>query len=157
MTLNERIESAEPLELTVINYQILIYCIDEAMKLPVKSKECVAALDRARECVAALYMTLNMDVEFSQDLEGLYLFINSMLIKAEFAREVDVRNDELKKARDIADGLLESWQALLDDPDLAKKLEAQASGAQVYAGLTYGADGQLTEFEDFDPEGGYKA
>lgn len=157
MSLEERIESADPLELIVINYQILIHCIDEAMKLPVKGKEAVAALDRARESVAALYMSLDMNVEFSQDLEGLYLFINSMLIKAEFAREKDPRNEGLKKARDIAAGLLESWQTLLDDPDLAKKLEAQAAGAQVYTGLTYGAGGQLTEFEDFDPEGGYKA
>jgi len=157
LTLKERIENASPLELTVINYELLIADIEEAMKTEPKSEACINALNRARECVAALYMTLNMDIEFAQDLEGLYLFVNSMLIRAEFERDEDGKNSHLTHAHTIAKELLSSWQTLLDDPDLAKKIEAEAAGAQIYAGLTYGADGQLTEFEDFDPDGGYKA
>ena len=156
LSLNERIENASPLELTVINYELVIANIDKAIKAAPKSAACVAALDKAREGIAALYMSLDMDIEFSQDLEGLYLFVNSVLIQAEFARSKEEKDKELAHARTICAELLSSWQALLDDPDLEKKLEAEAAGAQVYAGLTYGAGGQLTEFEDFDPDGGYK-
>jgi len=157
MTLEERILNANPLELTVINYEILIANIDAAMDAKPKSEKCTHALDKARECVAALYMTLDMEIEFSQDLEGLYLFINSALIRAEFARDKKERNEGLEHARNICAELLSSWQALLDDPELEEKLIAEAQKAQVYTGLTYGAGGQLTEFEDFDPDAGYKA
>jgi len=156
MGIEERITNASPLELTVINYEILLANIDKALAAEAKSDKASYALDKARECIAALYMTLDMDIEFSQDLEGIYLFVNSVLIRADFERDKKVRSEELNHARNICAELLSSWQALLDDPDLEERLIAEAGGPQVYTGLTYGPDGQLTEYEDFDPDGGYK-
>jgi len=156
MSIEERILEASPLELCVINYELLLDNIDKALAAPPKSDKASASLDKARECVAALYMTLDMDIEFSQDLEGLYLFINSVLIRADFERDKLKRDEDLKHARNICAELLSSWQALLDDPELEERLIAEAQGAQIYTGLTYGPDGQLTEYEDFDPDGGYK-
>ncbi|MCL2168673.1 MAG: flagellar protein FliS [Defluviitaleaceae bacterium] len=156
MTIAERIENASPLELTVITHEILLERIDAAIKAAPRSQECEDALDKARDCVASLYETLNMEIEFSGDLADLYLYVNGVLINAGVIREMDAKNSELSSVRRIIAELSEAWQALFDDPDLPNKLKAEAENPQIFAGLTYGADGQLTEFQDFDPDGGYK-
>jgi hypothetical protein len=49
--------------------------------------------------------------------------------------------------------LLSAWEALLGHDCI---LESLGDERKIFAGLTYGPDGQLNEYEAFDPEGGYK-
>jgi len=144
------VNNASPLELTIINYKLLLGRIDEAISANAKSDNLAVALQKARDCVGVLYETLDMGVEFSYDLADLYMYINGALIRAGFLRDNDEKNEALNHAKNIAAELMSAWENITED-----EKTSQPQG-NVYAGLTYGADGQLTEFEDFDPDGGYK-
>jgi len=150
----KRIEQATPLQLTLINYELLLHAIDDARAAAAKSDDCKIALDKARECLATLYTTLDMDVEFSKDLANLYLFVNQSIIHAGLKRSDDEKNQLLDDAFQIMTQLSAAWLTLADDENLADKL---ADGERRFAGLTYGKDGQLEEYQDFDPDRGYKA
>jgi len=149
----EKIENANPLELCIINHLLLLQNVDKAISASAESKECSAALKKARECLAVLYETLDMEVEMAQDLAIMYMIINRVLIRSEFLTENDEKNDNLNHAHHIITQLLSSWTFLHENAD---HLARQAESGQIIAGLTYGADGQLTEFEDYDPKGGYE-
>ena len=152
--LEDKINNASPLELTVINFQLLLGRIDDAIKAKAKSEACTQALKKAQDCLAMLYENLNMDVEISHDFAKLYLLVNSILIQAEFKRTNDEKNEELTHAHKIISELMSAWQAVLDDPSLVEK--SLAGGGQSFVGLTYGADGKLNEYDDYDPKGGYE-
>lgn len=152
----EKIETANPLELTIINYQLLLARIDEAIAAPAKSEARSAALRRAQNCLNVLYETLNMDVELSRDFAAIYLFVNGVLIRADFERDAATKDVELTQARQMMSEMMEAWQTLLEDVPLLESLAHQAQSSQLFAGLTYGPGGQLNEYEDFDPESGYK-
>jgi len=154
--LTKRIEEATPLQLTIINYELLLKSIEEARQTAAKSTHCAAALDKARECLAQLYTTLDMDIEFSKDLMDLYLFVNRSLIHAGIQRNEDEKNQLLTDAAAIVTGLLNAWKTLDADEHLLEKLVGK-DAEQIIAGLTYGKDGKLEEFQDFDPSRGYKA
>ena len=151
----KRIENANPLQLTLINHELLLYFMDEASAATAGTPECTAALERARAALAELHAALDMDIEFSNDLGNLYLFVNKCLIHAGIKQNDDEKNNELTQGRGIITELLAAWQTLESDKNLQQRI-ADAS-QRVFAGLTYGKDGQLEEYQDFDPNSGYKA
>jgi len=130
--------------------------MDEASAAAARTPELAAALKSAQNAVAELHASLDMDIEFSKDLGNLYIYINKCLIHAGVKREGydDDKNAQLSDARGIVTELLKAWQTLETDEDLYEKL--LGSNQKIFAGLTYGKDGQLSEFQDFDPDGGYK-
>ncbi|MCL2349870.1 MAG: flagellar protein FliS [Defluviitaleaceae bacterium] len=150
-----QIEAANPVELLIINYELLIDNIDAAIRAKAKSGACDKSLAKARECIAVLYENLDLSIEIARDFASIYMFVNGVLIRAGFARSDEEKNSELSHARNIMAELMATWQELLEN---AVELLAapEATSTQLYAGLTYGPGGELTEFEDFDPESGYK-
>lgn len=152
----KRIEGATPLQLTVINYELLLANMEKARKGSARSAESAVALDKAKECLAQLYVTLDMDIEFSKDLSDLYLYVNRALIHAGMKRTDQEKNELLEDAISIVTKLLEAWQTLAADDGLLERLVGSES-QQIFAGLTYGKDGKLEEYQDFDPNRGYKA
>ncbi|MCL2234976.1 MAG: flagellar protein FliS [Defluviitaleaceae bacterium] len=149
----EKIENANPLELCIINHLLLIQNVDNAIDAPASSPEMSKALEKAKACLAVLFETLDMDVELSDDLAIMYLIINRVLIRVEFLEDNEEKNQNLNHARHIVSEMMSSWVFLHENADYLAK---QAESGQIIAGLTYGADGQLTEFEDYDPKGGYE-
>jgi len=150
----KRIEEATPLQLILINYELLLRAMDDARAAAAKSPECIAALDKSRECLAQLYTALDMDIEFSKDLASLYLFVNQSIIHAAMKRRDSDKNQLLFDAYEIVQQLAAAWQALAADdslPQTAPETERR------FAGLTYDKDGNLSEYQDFDPNRGYKA
>ena len=152
----KRIEDATPLQLTVINYELLLDNMEEARKAEARSVGSTLALDKAKECLAQLYATLDMDIEFSKDLSDLYLYVNRALIHAGMKRTNEEKNELLEDASGIVKGLLGAWQTLADDDGLLERLLG-SENQQIFAGLTYGKDGKLEEYQDIDPNRGYKA
>lgn len=148
-----KIENSNPLELCIINHLLLLQNVDKAISAPAESEECSTALKKARECLAVLYETLDMGIEISQDLAIMYMIINRVLIRCEFLSDNQEKNDNLNHAHHIITQLLSSWTFLHENAD---HLAKQAESGKIIAGLTYGADGKLTEFEDYDPKGGYE-
>jgi len=147
----EMVNSATPLELTIINHELLIQNIDNAIATKPRSEQLSAALQKAKECAAVLYESLNLDVEFSYDLAELYVFINVSLTRAGFETSIEEKNEVLGNIKHIVTELMGAWQTI--DPEDVKK---QAASGTIYTGLTYDADGNLTEYDDYDPDGGYK-
>ena len=149
-----RIENATPMQLTIINYELLLFFMDEASVATAGTPECAAALESTRKALAELHAALDMDIEFSQDLGNLYIFVNKCLIHAGMKRSNDEKNSQLAEGRGIVAELLEAWQTLDADKDLCKRL--LESDQKIFAGLTYGRDGKMEEYQDFDPNRGYK-
>lgn len=154
----KRIEDATPLQLTIINYELLLENIAAATNAKPRSTECSTALDKARECLSLLYTTLDMDIDFSKDLAELYLFVNRCLIQAGMKRNDEEKNPLLADATNIITEMLGAWQTLAADDNLLEKLLG-ADSQQVIAGLTYGKDGKAVEYhdQDYDPNRGYRA
>lgn len=142
--LRQRIEKANPLELTIINHEIILIYID------------AGEYENARAALAELHAALNMDVEFSRDLGNLYLYINKCLIHGAMKRDKPARDSLLDECRKIITNLMDAWKQLAAMGNTASANPANAS-QRIFAGLTYGRDGQLVEYEDFDPDKGYKA
>ena len=155
----KRIEDATPLQLTIINYELLLENIAAATKAEPRSAGCNAALDKARECLSLLYTTLDMDIDFSKDLAELYLFVNQCLIQAGMKRNAEDKNLLLADATNIITEMMGAWQTLAADENLLEKLLGAEQQQQIYAGLTYGKDGKAVEYhdQDYDPNRGYKA
>ena len=151
----EQIENATPLQLIIINYELLLAHINDATQKKARTKEAEAAIEKARKCVEELHASLSLEVEFSLDLANLYLYINKLLIHAGMKRDDDEKNRLLHEAAKIAGGLFDAWCKLEADVKLLEK--AAANTPPIFAGLTYGKDGQLNEFEDEDPNRGYRA
>ena len=149
----EKIENATPLELCIINHLLLIQNVDNAINAPAASPEMSKALEKAKACLAVLFETLDMEVELSDDLAIMYLIINRVLIRVEFLDDNEEKNENLNHARHIVSEMMSSWVFLRENADYLAK---QAESGQIIAGLTYGPDGRLTEFEDYDPKGGYE-
>ena len=151
----KRINNATPMQLVVINYELLLYFMDEASAAAAGTPECAAALEQARAALAELHAALDMNIEFSKDLGNLYLFVNKCIIHAGLKQTDDEKNNQLTDGRGIITGLLEAWQTLEADESLHQRFAD--SSQTIFAGLTYGKDGQLEEYQDFDPNSGYKA
>jgi flagellin-specific chaperone FliS len=149
-----RIENATPMQLVVINYELLLFFMDEASAVAAGTPACTTALESARAATAELHAALDMDIEFSKDLGNLYIFINKCLIHAGMKRTDEEKNALLAEARHVASELFEAWQTLDSDPKLYERL--LGSSQKIFAGLTYGKDGKLEEYQDFDPDRGYK-
>jgi flagellin-specific chaperone FliS len=152
----KRINQATPLQLTVINHELLLVFMDEASAAAAGTAECAEALKSAQAAIAELHAALDMDIEFSKDLGNLYIFVNKCLIHAGMKRagQNDEKDARLAEARGIVTELLAAWQALDADKGLYERL--LGDGQKIFAGLTYGKDGQLEEYQDFDPDRGYK-
>jgi len=150
----DRIENATPMQLVVINYELLLFFMDEASVAAAGTPQCAAALESARASVAELHAALDMSIEFSKDLGNLYIFINRCLIHAGMKKTNDEKNALLTEARGIVSELHASWQTLNADPSLYERIIGD--NQKIFAGLTYGKDGRLEEYQDFDPNRGYK-
>jgi len=148
----EKILNAAPIELTIINHELLIQNIDKALKASPKSGALTAALKKSRDTLAVLYETLNMNVNLSQDLATLYLFINSILIKTAFINDNDEKDEALTCAKRITQELLEAWQTVHQSPHPQRPI------GEIFAGLTYDKHGNLSEYneQDYNPNSGYK-
>jgi flagellin-specific chaperone FliS len=150
--MKDKILNATPLELTIINHELLLDRINQAMEASPKSEALTTALKKSRDALAVLYETLDMRIELSEDLESLYLFINSLLIKSDFIRDDTEKTQTLSHAKQIIEELLSAWRALHQNPSLQKP------APQIITGLTYDKHGNLTEYhaQDYDPHSGYK-
>jgi len=150
----KKIGAATPLELTLINHELLLANMEDAMAAAAQSAECKTALDAARECLAALFLTLDMDLEISKDLGALYMFVNKTIIHAGIKRRDNEKNPLLAVAIDIMTQMQAAWRALEKD-ETAGAVIAQRQ--KIVEELLSGKGHLIEEYEDFNPNRGYKA
>ena len=133
---HQRIVSASQNDLVVINYEMLMAELDEAIeKFDLESMTAYnTAMTRATKLLNELSQNLDFAYEISKDLMSLYIFVNKKFIEASTENSVQ----PLHTAQDVLSSLLVGWKE-------ANKTEANdtpviQNSQQLYAGLTYGKD-----------------
>ena len=147
-----RITTSTPLQLVVLNYELVLFYMDEAKEALAQNdeKQFRKHLSGAQNMLNELSSSLNMSTELSWELLSLYLFVNKLLAQAAASREPKHLDD----AAQILNNILVAWRALeQQETDKAPVLE---NSQQVFAGLTYGRAG-LDEFVPTDVARGFKA
>lgn len=133
---HQRIVSASQNDLVVINYEMLMAELDEAIeKFDLEDMTAYnTSMTRATKLLNELSQNLDFTYDISKDLMSLYIFVNKKFIEASTENSVQ----PLHTAQDVLSSLLVGWKE-------ANKSEANntpviQNSQQLYAGLTYGKD-----------------
>ena len=149
-----RITSATPVQLVVINHQILLDFIAGAIEAS-SGEAFEGNINKAKDALAQLMSGLNFESEIAHDLFDLYLYAGRLLNHALFSRDPEASAKDLNEVLGIFQNLLEGWEAIADTPSQTEQ-GPQNDSPQVYAGLTYEKDG-LSEYVVQDDSRGFKA
>ena len=145
-----RIVNANRKELLIINYEMLMAEIEEAIEA-LEIEEAFRfekAMHMAQKLLRELSDGLNFEYEISKGLMSLYIYMNKLFVDA----QIHDRIEPLQEAMKVINILLEGWnQAEMEDEG-----PVIGNGQKVYAGLTYGK-ANLNESVDSIPNRGYKA
>ncbi len=145
-----RIANATPLKLTIITYELTLAYIAEAADSETE-KEVGSAVTKARAFLADLRNSLDMSYEISGSLMPLYIYVDKLLAANLYSKNIDTLNECTK----ILTSLLGSWNKL--DEQLGDEAPIVENSQQLYAGLTYGRNGQLEEYMPDSHNRGFKA
>lgn len=153
-----RISQATPAQLVVINYELIVLFLTDALEAygPEKAKHpenkdaFARQVNKAKNGLMQLVKGLNFEITLAQDLYQIYEYIDKRLNTAYFSFDRAAAAEALS----LIEMLLAGWRE-------AAKQETNASPAmehapQVYAGLTYRKEG-LSEYVIQNDERGYKA
>ena len=145
-----RITQANKTQLTVIEYEILLTYLEDALTAfdADNKEEFKTNLSMARECIAQLRKTLDFNYELSTTLFSIYCFADKQLVSDIYGYKTE-NIDELKgmftKLRDAFD--------TISKEDDSKPLMDNIQG--VYAGLTYGKNDLNESLVNYDSRRGY--
>lgn len=144
-----RISQSNPTEIVVITYEIIINYIESAVKSDREGdmENMVNNLKKAKQFVNDLSSNLNFQYALSMDLMKLYRFSNTSLMNAIIKKNTD----GLDIVVNIMRSLCESFTEVAKSDNRGPVIN---SSNQVFAGLTYGNNSQLTEYcYSFDKNG----
>jgi flagellar protein FliS len=144
-----RITNATPLQLVIINFEIIEDYINEAKTVRDDEKKFSFNVQKAREFLREMKLSLNMEYEISRTFRSLYNYVDTLLAKFLFNKSDDTSNEALK----ILSELRGAWQEVKEED--AKPVMENVQ--QLYAGLTYGRHGELNEYVDTGSNRGFKA
>ena len=154
----EKIQNATPMGLVIITYEMLLEMLDEAQKAISNNAhdDASAAIVQAQKILRTLTTGLNMDIELSKELLDLYLYLSSVLIECQIksyrVSQTDVVSTQLAHAKDILNVLL---TGIKEVPDTGSPVVEGSQ--QIFAGMTYGKDGNMSEFISEDKSKTYRA
>ena len=147
-----RIANASPLQLIIINFEIIIDYINASKKyIKTKDKNFDFNIQKARQFLLELRSSLNMEYEISFNLMAIYNFIDSQLAKYLFNENIEIADDCIK----ILNTILEGFKGIEEQEE--NKDSLMENTHQIFAGLTYNKNGTLEEFIDTDTNRGFKA
>lgn len=138
-----RIAAANPAQLVVINFELLL--------------EYIAAGEygKAKDALDSLIRGLNFEIELAHDFYGIYKYVYELLTAAQFSREPEKAAASANEAREHLEALLEGWRDA--EKQVAALPPVVGEAPKQYAGLTYGRDGTADEYIDDDSRKGYMA
>jgi len=133
-----RITQANPTEMVVILYEMMLCYIDDAQKAQDEGDDSALAdaLRKCRGCLNELEQSLHMEYEPAANLLQLYLYCAKKLVHAGFHRE-----GALDEIRRIITPLHDAYEQIAPQNT---KGAVMGNSQTVYAGLTYGRN-NLTE------------
>ena len=139
-----RIVSARPIKLIIINYELLISSIDDAI-----SGELTENAEKAREFLTELQLSLDMSIDVSKDLLPIYIYVGKIINEA-----IRTKNaKDLPEAKKILAALLDTWRELESSgAGDAIVFDNPFNGESPY--ITYGKHGEIETYDD-DPNKGF--
>lgn len=144
-----RISQANPTEMIVILYEMLLCYLDEAKQaLDSDEKELFnEGIRKARGCVNELIASLHMEYSPASELSSLYIFCLKRLAHAEVKKDSRPL-DDVKK---IIQPLHDAYQQIAPQNTQGPVMNNSQS---VYAGLTYGRNTLTENMTDQSPNRG---
>lgn len=147
----QRISSATPNQLNIITFELCISNIDDAIKnfnndINIYNKHIDISLLLLKEII----ISLDFKYDISKELYKIYIFINKLLIKS----KIKFVQSDLVSSRDCLSTIKEAFEQIKES-DNSKTVVKNAS--KVFAGLTYGKDGTLSEYIDNSTTKGFQA
>jgi len=163
-----RIAQANPIDLVVINFEIIRDYLTNALNTigdlkngnsweSLEIKELYQSnLQKAKSGLDTLIESLAFDVPMSFDFYEIYKYIYKHLSDVAFASNKSAAHAAVTDSLELIEILLEGWRDVATG--VAKELPPVATIApKVYSGLTYGKDGQAQEYIEEDSNRGYMA
>lgn len=145
-----RIVNAGRSELLIINYEMLLAQLDDAIEaLKVNEEEEFSrSMINAHKLLRELSSGLDFKYDISKELMSIYIYINKKFIDASINHKVG----DLLEATKILSVLLEGWKLT----ECEDEEPVVSNGQKVYAGLTYGRN-NINETVDMNPSRGFRA
>lgn len=144
-----KIASATPLELVIINYDLIIDSINRALEEKPGTAAFEGHIEKAKAFLLEMMKSLNMEYDISAELLSVYIHVNGLLIKSFFSGSAE----PLTEAKEHISILRDSYRQL---KYLDNDKPVMENTQPVYAGLTY-KNGKLTEYVHEDVSRGFKA
>ncbi len=145
-----RIANATQLQLVIINYEIIIDYLNAAKGSVNKKKDFDFNLEKARQFLNELRVSLDMQYTLSKYLMRLYLYVDQQIAYCQF----NSRTEHIDESIKILNSLLEGWKKI--ETNEKDKTPVMENAQQLYAGLTYGKNGSLNEYVDMKTNRGFK-
>lgn len=145
-----RIVNAGRGELLILNYEILIAQLEDALHCLQQEEEdeFSRAMINAHKLLRELSGGLDFSYDISKELMSIYIYVNKKFIDASIHKS----EEAVKEAIKILDVLLSGWKLV----DATEDAPIIGNGQKVYAGLTYGKN-KLNETTDTSYQRGFKA
>ncbi len=146
-----KIATASPLRLVIINFEILFDYLEESKKTINDDKSFDFNIFKARQFLSELRCSLDMQYEISSYLLTLYNYADRKIAKFLFSKNLK----DLEDATNVLKNIMSGFEQIKDKEK--DKTPIMENTDTIYAGLTYGKDGQLQEFIDIKHNKGFKA
>ncbi len=145
-----RIVNAGRGELLIINYEMLLAQIDDAIEAISENEkgEFSKAMLNAHKLLTELSSGLDFQYDISKELMSIYIYVNKKFVNA----SAHHTEDDLLEASKILSVLLEGWKLT----EYEEEAPVITNGQKIYAGLTYGRN-DLNETVDTSVNRGFKA
>ncbi|WP_250278103.1 flagellar export chaperone FliS [[Clostridium] colinum] len=146
-----KISKASPLKLVIINFEIIFDYLEQSKLTIDDDKKFDFNISKAREFLLELRCSLDMQYEISSYLLTLYNYSDRQLAKFLFSKNLE----DLNSATVVLKKLMSAFEQIEDNEK--DKTPIMENTDTIYAGLTYGKNGQLQEFVDTKQNKGFKA
>lgn len=145
-----RITEANKYELNIITFELCINYINDAIEFIESDENAFSRnVETALSFLREIMVSLDLSYEISYELLEIYLYVNKLLIEGNIKKNKQNLLDAVYMLTNIKDGFL-----MIENTDDEKVMK---NTSKVFAGLTYGRDGSLSEYIDNSPNRGFKA
>lgn len=143
--------------LVKITYELLLESLSSAnAEIDTDNESAGRHIIHAQKILRTLMSGLNMEIDLSSELLDIYMYISSILIDCQIKSHRDSQKDVVKEniahVTELLNSLLDGINAV---PDTDKP--ALDMSQKIFAGMTYGKDGNMTELITEDSAKVYKA
>jgi len=154
-----RISQASSAGLVVINFELIIEFLNEAVAEVNNKENYRAAIQKAKDGLEQLIQSLDFEVSLSHDFYEIYNYSYKLLCDVHFSSDSEAACAVVKEVVELMEMLLVGWRNTAEKADAEMDATAVAGedSPKVYAGLTYGRDGQANEYIDENKDRGYMA